>query len=87
MCSFLLGQEILSSEVVLHEIFAIIKYHIYTKSLTSSAISFQGVLKILKNTFNIERQIAKKNGDKEIMKFNFKWKNFLSKWNTTPQIL
>ena len=87
ICSFIIGHGILSSEVVLYEIFAIIKYYIYTKSLTLSSPTFQGLLRILKSTFNVEKQIATKNGEKDMMKFNFKWKNFLNKWNNTPQIL
>ena len=87
ICSFLLGQGILTSEIVLYEIFAIIKYHIYKKSLSLGQINFDELLFSLKNTFEVEKRIATNKGDKEKMKFNFKWKNFLRIWNENLQIL
>ena len=81
--SFILGQGIFKHEIILHQIFALIKYHIYISRLNTQEPCFEVCLKILRDTFETEKRGALCRGSKENMKFNFKWKNFLLLWSET----
>ena len=86
ICAFLIGQGIEKSEIVLIEIFAIVKYQIYLNKINSKKNIFEQVWKKIEETFKMEEKIAKNKGASEHMKLNFKWKNFLNLWQSQNYI-
>ena len=78
--SFLLGTGIANCDIVLFLIYSLIKYHLFKCKITEKQPNVFSLIIELKRIFELEKGLAIKKGKSSSLKFNYKWKNFLSDW-------